>query len=262
MARTPKTKPVTAAKTATIATKAKPKAKAPLEAEAKGKAPSKAQTEATTKPPKSQKKKWKTVTERALESDEKYGSITEVSPGRRPKNGGNYKGGPGGAVTSDAEQLFRLRIVEQAIIDGKRGGQIVEELKKHGRVLTYNTAAMYMRRVRDKWALEDSLLRPIWRERQMRKLHDVAERLERGGYWGHWVSVQKLIADLEGNLAPVKVEHRQVEEFEGWTVEELETYVESKGQIRPARALEGSRAVGSGHGAWEEATGPGSDSLH
>jgi hypothetical protein len=29
---------------------------------------------------------------------------------------------PGGKPTSDAELLFRLRIVEKALIDGKRGG--------------------------------------------------------------------------------------------------------------------------------------------
>lgn len=179
-----------------------------------------------------------------------------------PKGAGTIRGGPGGTSTSDSEQLFRLRVVEQAIIDGKRGGQIREALKDVGRDIPYSTVERYMRRVRDKWAHEDSLLRPIWRERQMRKLHDVADRLERGGHWGHWIACQKLIADLEGNLAPVKVEHKNVEEFDGWTVEELEAYVASKGQVRPERFVEGGGAAGPGHTARQVPIAQGSEAIH
>lgn len=167
-----------------------------------------------------------------------------------------------GGATSDAELLYRLRVVEQAIIDGKRGAQIQEELKNHGRTVPYTTVMGYTRKVRDKWSHEDSLLRPIWRERQMRKLHDVAAILEAGGHWGHWVAVQKLIADLEGNLAPVKVEHKQVDQFEGWTVEELERYVESGGQFRPSRVAQESGGVGEGGMEWTPPTHQGSGSVH
>jgi hypothetical protein len=251
-----------AAKTA-ISPKAKPKAQP--KAKAPAKTQTKAQAEATIEPPAKRRvmpnKSAPDVASRAANANAKGGAITEDAP-QRPRRGGHYKGGPGGGATSDSEQLFRLRIVEQAIIDGKRGGQILEVLKGHGRDISYSTLSMYMRRVRDKWAHEDSLLRPIWRERQMRKIHDVADRLERGGHWGHWIACQKLIADLEGNLAPVKVEHKQVEEFDGWTVEELEAYVASKGQVRPERFAEGSGTAGSGYAGRQVPVTAGSEAIH
>lgn len=174
-----------------------------------------------------EKRKSSSVGERARKSAKKNGEIA-AGKGRRRRTGGN--------PISDVEMLYRLRIVEAALIDGKRGAEIIEALALEGRVVPYSTVCDYMRRVRDKWEQEDSLLRPLWRERQLRKLHDVAAKLEKGMNWGHWVNVQKLIAQVEGNLAPQKleVEHHS-DPFDGWTIEELRRFVESEGKEIPSR---------------------------
>lgn len=152
--------------------------------------------------------------------------------------------GSGGKSTPDCELLYRLRVVEACLLDGKRGGEIIEELQAHGRTVPVSTVNHYIVRIRDKWEQEDSLVRPIRRERQTRKLHDVARKLEALGAWGHWIAVQKLIADLEGNLAPVKVEHSKADPFEDWSLDELRSYIESKGESVPERFIGGSIATG------------------
>jgi hypothetical protein len=135
---------------------------------------------------------------------------------------------------SGAEMLHRLRVVEQAIIDGKRGGEIVQHLEEEHKItVAYNTVKKYMARVRDKWESEDAVLRPIWRQRQLTKLHQVALKMENSKAWGPWVSCQRLIADVEGNLQPVKVQQMEADPFEGWTTEELRAFVRSEGKIRP-----------------------------
>lgn len=129
---------------------------------------------------------------------------------------------------------LHLRLIERFLIMGKRGGQIIEAIhKEHGIMIDPGLFWDYVERIRDKWEREDRLLRPIWRERQLRKLHDVAERLEQKELWQSWIQLQKMIADIEGNYAPIKVEARAVDPFEGWTAEELQLFVE-KGE-RPRR---------------------------
>jgi hypothetical protein len=175
------------------------------------------------------KPRYRTVGERVEASAEKRGDpIPEKGPRRR-------RGG--GLVPTDAELLFRLRVVEAALLDGKRSGGVMEALKDEGRVVPLSTVNGYILRIRDRWEMEDAMVRPMRRERQTRKLHDVAEKLEALGAWGHWIAVQKLIADLEGNLAPVKVEHKQVDQFEDWSLVELREYIDSDGEVIPPRLV-------------------------
>jgi len=158
-------------------------------------------------------------------------------------------------TATQAEELFRLRVVEQAIMDGKRGGQIIELFADlHNRTISANQLTRYMGMVRDKWEAEDSLLRPMWRERQIRKLHDIAGKLETLAAWSHWIAVQKLIADLEGNNAPLKVEQKTVDEFDGWSLEQLREFVKSEGETEFQRAHEGRRGNGQDNRIWS--TGP------
>lgn len=171
----------------------------------------------------------------------------QLAEARAKRKGGPKKKRIGGDRISQAELLYRLRIVEQALIDGMRGGQVMEHLNSivgQKKPIPYTTVSHYMGRVKDKWEAEDKMLRPIWRERQLRKLHDVAHKLETQAAWAHWIAVQKLIADLEGNLAPVKVEHSHRDEFEGWTLEELREYIASDGKRIPERALTAGEGAG------------------
>lgn len=193
-------------------------------------------TSKKTKPP--------SVGDRAQKAIAKKGVVTAKNGRRKPPKGK-------GATLSDADLLLRLRIVEQALIDGKRGGQVLEELNAALSLnVPYSTCADYMRRVRDKWELEDSMLRPIWRERQMRKVHEIAKEIEKDRAWGHWISAQRLIADLEGNLAPVKVDVTHRDQFEDWELDELKRYVKSEGKEIPERFAKESQIGGSEGAVW------------
>ena len=151
--------------------------------------------------------------------------------------------GSTGSVTR-TELLYRLRIVEQALVDGKRGAEILAVLAASGRKVSPGTLTRYIRMVRDKWGEEDALMRPIWRERQLRKLHDVAFKLEQSEAWSQWIQAQRLIADIEGNLAPTQVDHHlSVDPFDEWKLDELERYVQSQGRVIPARFADGSETT-------------------
>lgn len=187
-----------------------------------------------------------TALDRAEASNEKR----EKARAKRKKQGEKF--GEPGSIT-DAEALLRLRIVEQCLVDGKSVGAIMQELEEvHDRKLTYSAVSRYIVKVRDKWAREDALTGPVRRERQLRKLHEIAFRLEGLQAWGHWLGVQKLIADIEGNNAPLKVEHAPAEPFEGWSLKELQTYVESGGKAVPGRLAGGGEATGQGNQPWSE----------
>ena len=156
-----------------------------------------------------------------------------------------------------AERLFRFRIVEACLRDGKRGAEIVEELQAHGRKVVWSQVSEYIADVKYKWEQEDAQLRPIWRERQLRKLHEVALKLEAPKTWGHWIRLQELIAKIEGNMAPEKVDvTTRTDEFEGWTVEELRQYVETDGRQIPIRFKPAQASTGDSEGVpWDGGEG-------
>lgn len=128
---------------------------------------------------------------------------------------------------SDAERLFRFRVVEEALRDGKRGSEIMDLLSEKGRKCTWTTVSQYISDVIYKWEMEDAQLRPVWRERQLRKLHNVASLLELRGKWNVWIRVQELIAKIEGNLSPTKIDVSAQDDFEGWSLDELTRYIQN-----------------------------------
>lgn len=135
-----------------------------------------------------------------------------------------------------AERLFRLKVVEEAMIKGARGGAIQEALAKVGRVVPQRTITDYIRAIRLKWEEEDKLFSRATRQRQLRNLYLKAESMANGKAWSAWVSCQKLIADLEGNYPKDDGAHLGTagpEDFAGWSETELDQYVESGGEKEP-----------------------------
>lgn len=163
---------------------------------------------------------------------------------------------PKGNKITKAERLFRFRVVEQSMRDGKRGAEIMEDLHAVGRHCLWPMVSEYIADVRYKWEMEDAQLRPIWRERQLRKLHEVSLKLEGPKTWNQWIRVQELIARVEGNLAPEKVDvTTRTDEFEGWSVTELRQYVETDGRFIPERFRSARASKGNGSSLpWEHAS--------
>jgi len=169
-------------------------------------------------------------------------------PGKPPAGGG-----PNRVQTSRAERLFRLKVVEEAMVSGKRAAAVQEALAKAGRVVPARTVGDYIRAVRLKWEEEDKLHSRSTRQRQLRDLYATAEEMKANRAWASWVSCQKLIADLEGNFpkddGPTATD--APEDFAGWSREELDAYIASGGEAEPSwikAAREAGQAPSRGNG--------------
>jgi len=142
---------------------------------------------------------------------------------------------PGGKPISQAEKLFRLTIVEQCIIQGKRASAIAEVLASHGRIVPARTLYEYIKAVRVKWEKEQALYSPVTRERQLRDLYETLPILKKEKQWTAWTATQKLIAEIEGNKAEPESQKvaKESADFDKWSEEELNTYIKTKGKKEP-----------------------------
>jgi len=125
--------------------------------------------------------------------------------------------------------------------------------KQFNKTIPWYTVQKYIRHVASMWEEEDALARPYRRARQLRQLHDVADQLMEDKAWKEWLETQRLIARIEGNEAPQQHEFSVRSKFDGWSVQELETYAQSNGKIVPTRFLPGQQgsAIGQLPGACE-----------
>jgi hypothetical protein len=159
-------------------------------------------------------------------------------------------GGPNKVATSRAERLFRLRVVEEAMVEGKRAAEVQEVLAAVGRVVPTRTVADYIRAVRLKWEEEDRIHRKSTRARQLRDLYQTAALMKKSRAWASWVATQKLIADLEGNV-PERgqlPDETPAGDFDGWSQEELDSYIVSGGEAEPAWLKKAREAGGGANG--------------
>lgn len=182
---------------------------------------------------------------------------------RARKKTGNLKGGkppagggPDRVQTTRAERLFRLRVVEEAMIEGKRAAAVQEALAKVGRAVPARTVTDYIRAVRLKWEEEDKLHSGATRQRQLRDLYETARSMKAAKAWSAWVATQKLIADLEGNFPKDDglPDGAGSEDFSGWSDEELDAYIESGG-VKEPDWIKVAREAGSAPASEPEDTG-------
>jgi hypothetical protein len=166
-----------------------------------------------------------------------------TSKAKTPKAAKSRRGRatPGGKPISQIELLMRLRVVEEALIAGRFGFEVCEALADAGYSVPERTARDYVRRVRERWEHDAAEERPMLREAMRRRLTRQAvamlSKLDvNKARWSDWVRIMELLARVEGNLAPVQEEIKPLESrFEGWTIEELERFIESDCEEVPER---------------------------
>lgn len=165
------------------------------------------------------------------------------------KKTGNMKGGvpphpTGPKNKADAvEMAFRIRIVEECLIAGKRGSEIVEALANAGRVVAKRSVEDYIRKVREKWLKEDQLHAPATRARQLRELYRTIRLMVEDRAWSPYVKAHQLLAQLEGNYPTEETGAQEQGEFVGWSQTELDRYIESNGRDEPLWMKKAREAV-------------------
>lgn len=165
------------------------------------------------------------------------GSSPQPHPEQNPQSTDQNRGS-GGKRISRAEMILRVRIVEGLMLRGFLGRDVQRGLEQQFKqTIPWNTVQKYVRHVAAMWEEEDALARPYRRQRQLRQLHDVADQLLDRKAWKEWLETQRLIARIEGNEAPLQHELSVRSKFDGWSVEELESYAASAGKTVPVRFL-------------------------
>lgn len=142
--------------------------------------------------------------------------------------------GSGGKPISQAELFCRLQIVEEAMIEGRHGRDIIPVLYSKGYDVPWGTLQTYIARIRKRWEEERVASIPIRRDAHRRRLNNMIRimlrRLKRPDYIPNWSDVVKALeqlARIEGNFAPEQREIKHVDEFEGWSREELQHFIET-----------------------------------
>ncbi len=133
----------------------------------------------------------------------------------------------GGRRTDIAELQLRLRVVEGLMLRGFMGREVQESLRTiYHKDIPWPTVAKYIRHVAKLWEEEDALARPYRRQRQLRQLYMAADDMLQHDppMYREWLETQRLIARIEGNEAPQRIELDRADRFDGWSVEELEHY--------------------------------------
>ncbi len=174
----------------------------------------------------------------AVTGQESVPSSTKMEPSTTNKDEVPRK--RGGPPTPRAEIILRLRIIEGLMFRGFLGRDIQKALEtQFKKRIPWKTVQKYIRHVGAMWEEEDAIARPHRRARQLRQLHDAADELRGNQQWREWIEIQRLIARIEGNLAPTQKDVVIQGKFDGWTIEELEHYV--KTQEVPARIRSGEK---------------------
>lgn len=113
---------------------------------------------------------------------------------------------PGGKRRGVAEVKTRTELVEQFMSYGAPRAAIRAALERNGLPMPERTLDEYMRRVREQWAREDDDQRPTRRARQLLRLYAQVRVLTEAKRHRDVLERERLIAQIEGNLAPLKVE--------------------------------------------------------
>lgn len=129
-----------------------------------------------------------------------------------------------------ADALLSRRYTRAQVIDvmtsGDPQGLILTCGVTKGFVVTKLQAQRAVDKVQRAWKEASEQVREDSREYQLRTLDDLYRKAYESDQLRQCVEVQKLIAQIEGNLAPVRVETtaKEADEFSDRSEEELETY--------------------------------------
>lgn len=114
---------------------------------------------------------------------------------------------PRGNVTSQAEIMRRVDVVEQLIGQGMTTREIINDCTQRFGVSSA-TVDRYIARVRERWVAEREAERATDVEVTIARVSRMARKLEAKRAWAPWMQAEKLLADIKGVLAPQRHEHK------------------------------------------------------
>lgn len=151
---------------------------------------------------------------------------------------------PGGPRRSGSEVANIQNQVETLMLYGVSGPEILKALAKAGVELSERTLDDYCRRVREGWTREAAAARTTARERQLNRLYAQVRELQLAKDHDEVHKREKLIARIEGNLAPVTVEVVEKSTWEDLTPEQLKYISDNGGKLPPGVTAEQLRTRG------------------
>lgn len=135
--------------------------------------------------------------------------------------------------------------VETLMLYNVSGPEIRRALAQNGVEVSERSLDDYSRRIRDQWAADAAAARATARERQLSRLYGQVRALQRDGkHHGEVREREKLIAKIEGNLAPLKLEVVEKSSWDDLTPEQLDYMAKNGGKLPPGVTAEQLRTKG------------------
>ncbi len=129
--------------------------------------------------------------------------------------------------------------VYASVVSGAARAQIQEALKEMGYgEIPLRTIDDYMARARKQLEEEYSSERLFLKARQLSRLHRTIRSLIAKGKHADTAQFERLVAQIEGNFAPIQVETLTKRGWDSLTDDELAYMRQNPGKLPPGRTLE------------------------
>lgn len=150
---------------------------------------------------------------------------------------------PGGRRRPDVQVMDIQAKVELLLLYGATGAEIKSALRQNGAEVSERSIDDYSRRIRDVWVAEEASARTTARQRQLARLYRQVRTLQTENKHDEVHKREKLIAKIEGNLAPVQVEVKK-SSWDDLTPEQLDFMAKNGGKLPPGVTAEQLRTRG------------------
>lgn len=156
-----------------------------------------------------------------------------------PKEAAKRKGSPppGGKRRPEHEIEARMKIIRNAMALGASKDEIHAALDKEGMTLPQRTLDQYMHNVRAEWDAQVKEEWPTRRARQLRRLHGQVQYLMSKGRVKDVAPIERLIAQIEGNLAPIVIDDSRRQGWDDLSDEQI-AFVKEHGLPPPGVSAE------------------------
>lgn len=165
---------------------------------------------------------------------------TPREPAPPPADKPKYKGKPpGGKRPTEAEKQKRFEAVRAAMVSGYGKAEILAALEGAGLgAMPERTLDDYMKRVRDSWQVEFAAAWATRRERALRRNYGHIAAAREAKDWPAVAAFERLVAQMEGTLAPIQIEAVKRRGWDTLTEDEIAYMREHEGRLPPGRTLE------------------------
>lgn len=165
---------------------------------------------------------------------------TPREPASAPPGKPKYKGKPpGGKRPTADQQQRRFDAVRAAMVAGYGKAEILAALEQAGLgAMPERTLDDYMKRVRDSWQTEFAAAWATRRERALRRNYGHIAAAKEAKDWHAVAAFERLVAQMEGTMAPIQIEAVQRRGWDTLTEQELAYMKTNPGRLPPGRTLE------------------------